>query len=108
MVNEMMDGRYKKGWENVHRDCELCHMTKKTEWYIETTNFIIAEKLGGGPFIVSKRHEKSLSEGRRQKAERLVSLLFDEFELVTRMNIVSEHWHSHIITTEEDTALPTE
>lgn len=92
--------RHERGWSNVRDDCMLCEMEEKTVWHIETPRFVIAEKLGGGPFIVSKKHEESLSEEKQEAAERLVSLLFDEYELVVRMNLVRDHWHCHILTDE--------
>lgn len=79
----------------------LCEMEKRTEWHFETQDFVIAEKLSGGPFIVSKHHEKQLSDERRDRAERLTALLFDDFELVVRMNLVPDHWHAHIVTDED-------
>ncbi len=103
-----MDGRYKDGWENVQPNCMLCRMEKKTEWHIETPNFVIADTLTGNPFIVSKRHETSLSEPRREKAEHLVSCLYDEFELDVRMNMVTDHWHAHITISNSNTDLSNE
>jgi len=93
--------RYKGGWKNVQQDCMLCEMEKKTKWYLETQDFIIAEKLGGGPFIVSKHHETELSDERRDRAERLVALCYDNFELRVLMNLVKDHWHAHIVTDEQ-------
>jgi hypothetical protein len=71
-------------------------MEKKTEWHLETSDFVIAEKPSGGPFIVSKHHEVQLSDERRERAERLVGLLYDEFELDVLMSHVEDHWHAHI------------
>jgi hypothetical protein len=73
-------------------------MEKRTEWHLETKDFVIAEKLGGGPFIVSKHHEKELSDERRDRAERLTALLFDDFELEVIMAHCPDHFHAHIIT----------
>jgi len=98
METSMLKTRYEGGWRNVQDDCMLCEMEKRTEWHLETQDFVIAEKLGGGPFIVSKHHETQLSDERRERAERLVGLLYDDFELVVRMNLVKEHWHAHITT----------
>lgn len=78
----------------------LCEMEKRTEWYIETPSFVVAEKLGGGPFVVSKSHKKKLTDDEWKRAEHLVGLLFDDFELVVRMNLVPDHWHAHIVTDE--------
>jgi hypothetical protein len=72
-------------------------MEKRTEWHLETQDFVIAEKLQGGPFIVSKWHEKSLSDERWDRAERLVGVLYDDFELQVLMNLVEDHWHAHIV-----------
>jgi hypothetical protein len=87
----MLKGRHKGGWEKVEPDCMLCEMEKRTEWHLETKDFVIAEKLQGGPFIVSKRHEKELSDERRDRAERLVALLYDDFDLQVLMNMVTDH-----------------
>jgi len=103
-----MGGRYEDGWENIQQDCILCHMTKRTEWHIETPDFIIADTLSGSPFIVSKTHEQSVTGERREKAEYLVSRLYDEFELDVRMNMVENHWHAHVTTVNSNTDLSDE
>jgi hypothetical protein len=80
----------------------LCEMDKRTEWYYETPWFVVAEKLGGGPFIVSKRHTEELTQGERQAAEGTVAQVFGrDFELRVLMNIVEDHWHAHVITDNE-------
>jgi len=89
--------RYEGGWKYVEDDCQLCEMEKKTEWHLETKDFVIAEKLQGGSFIVSKHHETQLSDQRRKRAERIVSLLYDDFDLQVLMNHVEDHWHAHIV-----------
>ena len=71
-------------------------MSKKTEWYIETTEFVVAEKLGGGPFIVSKKHEQELSKEKWERAEHLVGLVYDGFDLRVVMRHCPDHWHAHI------------
>jgi len=86
MVHKTLDGRYEGGWKYVEPDCMLCEMEKRTEWHIETKQFVIAEKLGGGPFIVSKHHEEELSDERWERAERLTGLLFDDFELPNELS----------------------
>ena len=93
--------RYKGNWKNVQDDCMLCEMEKRTEWHIETPQFVIVEKLSGGPFIVSKRHETQLSDEKRNAAERLVSLLYDDYELRVVMGMVKDHWHAHIVTDDD-------
>ena len=103
-----LDARYKGHWKNVQDDCMLCEMEKRTEWYIETTEFVIAEKLGGGPFIVSKRHEQGLSKEKWERAEHLVGLVYDDFELVVKMNLVKNHWHAHLIIKDENADLSEE
>jgi hypothetical protein len=73
-------------------------MDKRTEWHLETPSFVIAEKLSGGPFVVSKTHQKSLSDEEWDHMEHVVGVCFDEFELDVRMNLVPCHFHAHIIT----------
>lgn len=98
---------YNDHWENVQDGCLLCNMEKKTEWYIETPRFVVAEKLGGGPFVVSKKHQMELSDEEWAAMEHLVGLLFDDFEVRVLMNLVEDHWHGHIVT-EEDVDLSDE
>lgn len=87
-------------WRNVQGDCMLCDMDRKTKWYIQTPRFLIAEKLGGGPFIVVKNHKDFLTDDEFEAADHLVSRLFDDYELRVRMNMVKDHWHAHIVTDE--------
>lgn len=101
MSNPTMDRRYKDEWFNVHRDCMLCDMEKKTKWYLETPRLVIAEKLGGGPFVVWKAHTKELTEEQREVVEHAVGILFDDFDIAVRMNLVEDHWHGHIVTDDE-------
>lgn len=96
-----MDARYAGNWEKVQHDCLLCEMDKKTEWYIETKDWVVAEKLGGGPFVVYKRHTKELSEDEWDDMERIVSHVFEDFEIRVLMNLVKDHWHGHIVTDEQ-------
>lgn len=84
-------------WENKVEDCALCDMKKKTEWYEETDNFVLAEKLTGGPFIVLKNHTKNPDEDTVEEAHSLVSDIFGEHDFRVLMNIVQNHWHAHII-----------
>lgn len=100
LQNEFGKHQYEQ-WHNVQPDCELCEMDRRTEWYIETPRFVVAEKLGGGPFIVSKRHQMELDKHEEEAAHRLVSLLYDDYELRVLMSIVEEHWHAHIVTSDD-------
>lgn len=96
-----VDNRYEGNWENVQDDCLLCEMEKRTEWYLETKDWLVAEKLGGGPFVVYKQHQTELSDEEWQDMERIVSLVFEDFDIRVMMNLVEDHWHGHIITNEE-------
>lgn len=93
-----LKARHTGNWKNVQDDCLLCEMEKRTEWHIETPRFVVAEKLSGGPFIVSKKHEEELDSEKRESAERLVSLLYDDYELRVLMAQVKDHWHAHVVT----------
>jgi hypothetical protein len=96
-MSRMLKSRYRGGWKNVQDGCQLCEMEEKTKWHFETKDFVIAEKPSGGDMIVSKHHEQELSDERRDRAERLVGMLYDDFELQVLMNHVEDHWHAHII-----------
>lgn len=96
-----VDSRYSGHWEKVQRDCLLCEMEKRTEWYIETKDWVVAEKLGGGPFVVYKRHTEELSDEEWDDMERIVSHVFDDFDIRVMMNLVEDHWHGHIVTTDD-------
>lgn len=96
-----IEERYTDTWKNVQEDCLLCDMEKRTEWYLETTEWLIAEKLGGGPFAVSKKHQKTISDEEWQEMERMIGLAgFEDYELDVRMNLVKDHFHCHILTDE--------
>ena len=105
-----MKKRYKGNWRNVQDDCMLCEMEKKTHWYIETPDFVIAEKLGGGPFIVSKHHSEELDPYDADKVDHLLDIIFGEDAWETRvmMNLVEDHWHAHVLLDEEETELSNE
>lgn len=94
------DARYAGNWKNVKDDCLLCEMDKKTKWYLETQDWVVAEKLGGGPFVVYKYHKKELSDEEWADMERIVRHVFDNFEIRVMMSLVKDHWHGHIITDE--------
>lgn len=96
-----IEQKYKGGWENVQEDCLLCEMEKKTDWHLETQDWVVAEKLGGGPFVVSKRHQKELSDEEWEEMERIVGFVFDEFTVRVMMSLVKDHWHGHLITDED-------
>lgn len=100
-VYSTLNDEHEGNWQNVQDDCLLCEMEKKTEWYLETKGWVVAEKLGGGPFVVSKEHTTELTDGQWEEMERIVGLVFDEFELVVRMNLVKDHFHAHIVTEEK-------
>lgn len=92
-VNEKYTGQ----WENVQQDCPLCEMQKRTKWYIQTPDWVVAEKIGGGPFVVYKRHKKELDDDEWERMEHIVGLIFDEFEVRVLMAQVEDHWHGHIV-----------
>lgn len=85
-------------WDNVDKTCILCEMEKLTKWYKETDDFLVAEKLSGGPFIVIKEHKEEINEDELDDAHNLVSDLFGKHEFTVRMNLVEDHWHAHIST----------
>lgn len=72
-------------------------MEKKTEWYKETDNFVVAEKLTGGPFVVVKNHTEEPSDEVIDSAHDVVSDVFGEHRFRILMNIVEDHWHAHIV-----------
>jgi len=107
-LHNSLEARYKGEWENVQPDCMLCEMDRRTEWYLETPEWVVAEKLGGGPFVVSKKHQESLSDEEWDHMEHVVGICFDEFEIDVRMNLVPSHWHGHITTSNTDQDLSDE
>lgn len=94
---DTVKAKYTGHWENVQDDCLLCEMEKRTKWYIETPDWVVAEKLQGGPFVVYKRHKKELSDEEWERMEHIVGLIFDEFDIQVMMNLVKDHWHGHIV-----------
>lgn len=89
-------------WNNVEESCQLCEMDKRTKWYKETDEFIVAEKLGGGPFVIVKDHVEELDEEQLQRAHDLVDEIFGEHQFKVLMNLVKDHWHAHIITDNQE------
>lgn len=90
--------RYSGNWDNVKDDCMLCEMDKVTDWYLETPNWVVAQKLGGGPFIVLKRHKTELTQDEEKQMKHVVGLVYDKFETRVLMNVVEDHYHAHILT----------
>lgn len=88
-------------WENVVESCPLCDMEKRTEWYKETEEFVVAEKLGGGPFVVIKDHVEEPTNETINNAHDVVQSVFGEHKFRVLMNIVEDHWHAHIIKKED-------
>lgn len=88
--------RYTGNWKNVKDDCMLCEMDKVTDWYLETPKWVVAEKLGGGPFVVFKRHKDSLTPSEKEQMEHVVGLVFEEFDINVIMAHCPNHWHGHI------------
>jgi len=100
-----MKPRYLGEWSRSRDDCMLCEMQKKTHWYIETPQFVVAEKLSGGPFIVLKDHKKTIDSDEEWAAQHLSEVVFGEdIELDVRMGMVPDHWHAHIIESDDDRA----
>ncbi len=99
---------YKGNWNNAQDECMLCNMTKKTEWYFETPNLVVAEKITGGPFVVWKSHKTELDEDEMKLVEHVVDLLFDEWEIMVTMSQVENHWHGHLIIDDEKVDLSDE
>lgn len=95
-------------WDNITKNCMLCNMEKKTKWYKETDNFVVAEKLNGGPFVVLKEHKKEICDDKLVEAHKIVEDIFGKHKFRVMMNIVKNHWHAHIITDEKDRALENE
>ena len=98
--NTTLGVEYEDHWENVQNDCPLCEMDKRTEWHLETRDWVIAEKLGGGPMVVYKTHKTELSDEEWSDMERVVGKVFDEFDIRVLMGVVEDHWHGHIIVDE--------
>jgi hypothetical protein len=73
-------------------------MSKMTDWYLETPKWVVAEKLGGGPFVVFKRHTESLTPSEKEQMEHVVGLVFEDFDINVIMAHCPNHWHGHIVT----------
>jgi len=73
-------------------------MEKRTEWYLETKDWIVAEKLAGGPFVVFKTHREEITDSEYRDMERIVDHVFDDYRFHKLMNIVEDHFHAHILT----------
>ena len=76
-------------------------MERRTHWYKETDDFVVAEKLGGGPFVVLKDHIKSPDEDTVENAHDIVESEFGEHKFRVLMNIVEDHWHAHVLTEDD-------
>ncbi len=96
----IIESRYSDNWRNVQEGCALCEMEKRTHWYLETQDWVVAERLGGGPFVIYKRHQQELSDDEWKDMERVVGKVFDDFHVKVLMNVIEDHWHGHLITDE--------
>lgn len=97
-MREYTQDDYGGNWHNVQHDCQLCKMDKRTDWYIETQDWLVADTLGGGPFVVVKEHTDTLSGKQWRRMRDIVGLVFDDFEITVLMNLCPDHWHGHITT----------
>lgn len=71
-------------------------MDKQTEWYKETDDVVVADTLGGTPFVVLKRHTIDPTDEELEAAHTAVEDVFGEHEFLVLMNVVEDHWHAHI------------
>jgi hypothetical protein len=46
--------------------------------------------------VVYKTHKRELSDEEWEEMERIVGLVYDDFEIEVLMYHVREHWHGHI------------
>jgi hypothetical protein len=100
-MREYTEDEYGGNWDNSQAACQLCQMDKRTDWYIETQDWLVAEKLGGGPFVVVKAHTDTISDKQWRRMREIVGLVFDDFEITVLMNICTDHWHGYITTSND-------
>jgi hypothetical protein len=91
-----------ENWSNIHTDCALCEMEKKTTWYYEDEKIVISDNLSGHPFVVQKRHGEESEEGLLDHAHDVVDELFGSHTFNTRMNKFPNHFHTHILLDENN------
>lgn len=85
------------GWDHVDDDCLLCEMEKKTIWYYEDDELLIANTLHGAPFVVWKDHTEKIGQTELQTVQHRVSAEFGEHSLQVEMSLVPDHWHAHVV-----------
>ena len=79
-------------------DCAFCPKPeKRTEWYEETDEAILMEKLGGGPMVVLKRHTTDPTKDELDHCKELASRHFENPEFRVLMAVVTDHWHAHVL-----------
>ena len=85
------------GWDDVDDDCLLCEMEKKTIWYYEDDELLIANTLHGSPFVIWKEHKTEITVDELQTVRHRVEAEFGQHSLQVEMNLVPDHFHAHIV-----------
>lgn len=78
-------------------NCNFCpEPNKVTEWWYEDEVCRVMDNLSGKPMVVLNRHSVDLTENERNHIDEVVTDLYGVHNRYTLMNVITDHWHSHI------------
>lgn len=79
-------------------ECAFCpRPAMKTHWYEETDTAILMNNFAGRPMVVLKRHTTEPTDKEREHCMELAETYFVEPSFRVMMNVVTDHWHAHIM-----------
>lgn len=78
-------------------DCAFCPMEKRTDWWYEDDDCIIANKPTGEPMAVLKEHTTDPTDEQLEHLHNCVEELCGGHSFQIIMDHVPNHFHAHII-----------
>ena len=86
--------------ENILRECELCNLTKRTEWLYDDENWVICKcKTCHRWMAVYRKHTMFIPINYLIKITEVIRKIFGEtIKLRMKQRSIKNHFHFHIYT----------